>query len=132
MLEIALGAGLLVAVILVLGMVWSSRERRLNFKAPGTIKVLEASKTYADIQKVVGEEEMEHYKSDLSPVARPGFYAQLAAFEGMRRHGSERYGKELPIFTYQIKSAVGDSHRGKTGNYQHKGIGKPKRTKGKK
>jgi len=127
MLEIALGAGLLVAVILVLGMVWSSRERRLNFRAPGTIKKLEASDTYKDVQKVVGEEEMEHYRSDLSPVARPGFYVQLAAFEGMRRHGSERYGEELPIFIGEIQSSIANSHAGQTGNYLHKGIGKPKR-----
>jgi hypothetical protein len=127
MLEVALGVGLIVAVILVLGMVWSSRERRLNFKAPGTIKKLEASDTYKDVQKVVGEEEMAHYKSDLSPVARPGFYVQLAAFEGMRRHGSERYGEELPIFIGEIQSYIANSHAGKTGNYQHKGIGKAKR-----
>jgi len=133
MLEIALGAGLLVAVILVLGMVWSSRERRLEFRAPGTAKALEKTKAYKDVQKAVGEDELEHYKSDMGARGLlPGFYQQIAAFNSMQRHGSERYGEELPIFTYQIKSAVGDSHRGKTGNYQHKGIGKPKRTKGKK
>jgi hypothetical protein len=128
MLEIALGAGLLVAVILVLGMVWSSRERRLKFRAPGTVKALEKTKAYKDVQNAVGKDELEHYKSDLSDVALPGFYQQIDAFNSMQRHGSERYGEELPIFTYQIKSAVGDSHRGKTGNYLHKGIGKPKRS----
>jgi len=123
MLEIALGAGLLVAVILILGMVWHARERRLKFTAPGTIKALEKTKTYKDVQNAVGKDELEHYKSDLSGVALPGFYQQIDAFNSMQRHGSDRYGEELPIFIDNVQRDIRNSHTSETGNYQHKGIG---------
>jgi hypothetical protein len=127
MLEIALGTGFILLGIVIMAMVWRERERRLEFRAPETAKALEKTKAYKDVQKAVGEDELEHYKSDLGARGLlSGFYQQIAAFNSMQRHGSERYGEELPIFTYQIKSAVGDSHRSKTGNYRHKGIGKSK------